>query len=767
MRITGGHIILICKVWAAIIYWQNWYNLLDNVIGYKQGDKAMTKIFPATEEFSEAVKIQNTPWIYGIVILVFGIIVGGMFFISSFNAKDYARDVQNWKERLNLVAESRRNDVSHFISNNFSEIRTLSENPSLKLYLTELQMMPVAVEATPEGQVTKSDSVEPAQKSYLRNLLTFTAQRAGFMTVSGADAIPANVPSENKSGVVVLGNDNQLVVGTPMISSAMMRLLEHAKVQKAGVEGFIDLQKDADGVLYMGFSVPIYSLQGEHNADGQIGKIIALKIIDDNLFGLLKQPGATEKTLESLLLRPVLGSEGKVEYISPLQDGSALLSKNFDKSQKDMAEAYITSGASNFSSELKDYRGQDVLATSRSIDGTNWQLVVKVDKQEAFAESGAHRAGLVMSFTLVIAVIVLIIIAMWWYSYSRHALMASSYFKKIAAKSQAQENLLRLVTDYQPEEIYIIDTNQTYQFANQKVAKFAGMSASSVIGKTVADVRGAARAEQVMEQCGIALNAWQPIYNVHREYNGDEETIIRSGYIPIKEIPVASLPVQTSGVLVVEQDVSEVYHERERRLSTQKQLVQTLLSLVDKRDPFAANHSLLVSQIAYQIAVDMGLDNVMIETTRTAASLMNIGKIVVPTELLTKTGQLNDEEKSVIRSSMDAAADLLEQVSFDGPVAETLKQWQEKWNGTGSLGLKEENILISARIIAVANAFIGMISPRSWRHAMAIEAANKFLLEQSDSYFDQRVVVALIHYVENQSGREWINTIIKNHKAVA
>ncbi len=719
----------------------------------------MSKILPSDDEFSEVTKIKCTPWMYGIVLLVFGIIIGGLIFISDFNKKDYARDVQSWKERLNLIAESRKTDVSHFISGNFTELRTLAENPSLKLYLAELQMVPQQ-----EGAPTDA---EPSQKSYLRNLLVFTAQRAGFMSTSGTDAIPANIPTESKSGLVVLGNDNQLVVGTPMINSSMAKIVEHAKKQIAGAEGFIDLQKDADGTLYVGFSVPIYSIQGEHNAEGQIGKIIAIKTIDENLFGLLKQPGSTEKTLEILLVRLAGDTKDKMEYISPLQDGSALLSKQFELNQKDSAEAYINKGTDNFSSELKDYRGQPVLATSRDINGANWKLVVKIDKAEAFVESGAHRAAITATFTLIIAVIVLIIITMWWYSYSRHALMASSYFKKVAVKSQAQENLLRLVTDYQPEAIYIVDEKQTYWFANKKVSEESGMSPKSIVGKTVSDIRGTARAEHVKEQCEIALEEGHQIYNVHHENDGDNEIIIRSGYIPLKEIPVSLLPEKTSGVLVVEQDISEIYHERERRLSTQKQLVQTLLSLVDKRDPFAANHSLLVSQLAYQIAVDMGLDNVMIETTTTAANLMNIGKIVVPTELLTKTGHLSDDEKITIRTSMDAAADLLGKVSFDGPVAETLKQWQEKYNGTGNLGLKGDVILISARIIAVANAFIGMISPRSWRDAMSIEAANKFLLDNVGSFFDQRVVIALIHYVDNQSGRGWLNNILKNHRKVS
>jgi HD-GYP domain-containing protein (c-di-GMP phosphodiesterase class II) len=100
-------------------------------------------------------------------------------------------------------------------------------------------------------------------------------------------------------------------------------------------------------------------------------------------------------------------------------------------------------------------------------------------------------------------------------------------------------------------------------------------------------------------------------------------------------------------------------------------------------------------------------------------------------------------------------------------VAETLRQWQEKWDGNGPMGLKGEAILVSARIIAVANAFIGMISPRSWRTAIPMESANKFLLDQSDIHFDRRVVVALINFVENHSGRAWIHEILEGQKDAA
>ena len=70
----------------------------------------------------------------------------------------------------------------------------------------------------------------------------------------------------------------------------------------AGQRGLIDMQKDTDGTPYMGFVVPVFSIQGEHNANSQIGRLVAIKTVGDDFFSLLKHPDATEKTLETMLL---------------------------------------------------------------------------------------------------------------------------------------------------------------------------------------------------------------------------------------------------------------------------------------------------------------------------------------------------------------------------------------------------------------------------------------------------------------------------------
>lgn len=696
------------------------------------------------------------PQLYSIALLVVAIIVTGIWLIGRYTAMDLARDMQVWQEKLNLIAESRTAEVNAWTSEHFRELRSLADNPSLQLYLSELQS---AAESAPTQQ-------EPAQKAYLRNLLLFTADRTGFAAPGGVEAIKANVPQESKNGMAVIDNKNQVVVSTAMQPSTREIMLERAAKHTAGQEALIDIQKDAEGSLYIGFIVPIYSIQGEHNPESQIGKVVGVKAVDNNLFALLKHPGTTEKTIETILLRN--SEDGKmVEFISPLQDSTAALGKQIERDVNKSAESMLLKSVGDFITEKKDYRDKQIFATSRHIPGTPWTLVVKIDRHEALIDSNAQRESMVVFFFLIIAIIVLIVIAVWWHAHSRRSMLMSQHFKKLLIQSQAQEQLLRLVADHQPEPIYIVDKTQTYRFANQKEADAADMSAPFVIGKTLHDVRGGARADHIWEQCSKALKQNQLIFDVAEVPGAKKTSIVRSAYVPLDHIPVVTLPPHTPGVLVVEQDISDAVREREKRLATLNQVIQTLVRLVDRRDPFAANHSLLVSQLANEIASDMELDSITLETTRVAGCLMNVGKILVPAELLTKTESLNDDEKRIIRDSMQSAADLVKDISFDGPVAETLRQWQEHWDGSGPLGIRGEAILISARIISVTNAFIGMISPRSWRTAIPIESANKFLLDQADGHFDRKVVIALVNFVENHSGAAWLKRVLEEQRNVA
>jgi HD-GYP domain-containing protein (c-di-GMP phosphodiesterase class II) len=94
----------------------------------------------------------------------------------------------------------------------------------------------------------------------------------------------------------------------------------------------------------------------------------------------------------------------------------------------------------------------------------------------------------------------------------------------------------------------------------------------------------------------------------------------------------------------------------------------------------------------------------------------------------------------------------LQDLDFEGPVLDTIAQKQEHLDGSGyPNGLTGDDILLTARILAVSNAFVALVSPRAYRQAVSIEAALDQLLRESGSKFDRHVVAALFHVAENRS----------------
>ena len=132
--------------------------------------------------------------------------------------------------------------------------------------------------------------------------------------------------------------------------------------------------------------------------------------------------------------------------------------------------------------------------------------------------------------------------------------------------------------------------------------------------------------------------------------------------------------------------------------------------------------------------------------------LSNLGKIFIPEEILTKTEDLSAEERAMLGKAYLTTVDLLEGVEFEGPVVETIRQFGETWDGRGPLGLKEEEVIISARILAVANAFVGMASTRAYRKAMPFEKAADILMGDAGTRYDRRAVTALLNFLENRDG---------------
>ncbi len=171
----------------------------------------------------------------------------------------------------------------------------------------------------------------------------------------------------------------------------------------------------------------------------------------------------------------------------------------------------------------------------------------------------------------------------------------------------------------------------------------------------------------------------------------------------------------------------------------------TLSGVVEARDQYTDKHMKDISEYSVQIAKKLKLPDNEIENIRKAALLHDLGKISVPDNILMKAGKLSEEEMHVIKKHPSNGAKLIEKVEPLKHARVIIKHHQECFDGTGYPdGLKEKDIPLGARIIAVADAFGAMTTDRPYRKALSINEAVNELKKYAGSQFDPEIVEIFI-----------------------
>ena len=169
--------------------------------------------------------------------------------------------------------------------------------------------------------------------------------------------------------------------------------------------------------------------------------------------------------------------------------------------------------------------------------------------------------------------------------------------------------------------------------------------------------------------------------------------------------------------------------------------VRALTAASEMRDPYTAGHQRRVTHLACAIAQDMGLPQDRINAIRVAGLLHDIGKIAVPSEILTKSAKLTDVEFAMIIIHPKVAYDIIKSIDFPWPITNYILQHHEKLNGSGyPSGLKGDEILMESRILCVADIVEAMSSHRPYRPALGIDAALGDMLTNKGVLYDPAVV---------------------------
>ena len=213
-----------------------------------------------------------------------------------------------------------------------------------------------------------------------------------------------------------------------------------------------------------------------------------------------------------------------------------------------------------------------------------------------------------------------------------------------------------------------------------------------------------------------------------------------------------------AGIVGVNLDVTEIRRAQQEIADSAAQLELTLEGSVaalgattELRDPYTAGHQRRVAELACAIALELGWDEARLKSLRIAARLHDIGKIILPAEILAKPGRLSEIEMQLIRQHAAAGAEVVSSIGFEQNVAEMIHQHHERLDGSGyPAGLRDGEILPEARILAVADVVEAMISHRPYRPALPIEAALSELEAGAGTRYDAAACEKAILLIREQ-----------------
>ncbi len=191
------------------------------------------------------------------------------------------------------------------------------------------------------------------------------------------------------------------------------------------------------------------------------------------------------------------------------------------------------------------------------------------------------------------------------------------------------------------------------------------------------------------------------------------------------------------------------------------QSILALQNVIETRDPLTMGHAYRTAQFALGIARDMELPEDRCHTLKTAAELHDIGKVAIDVDIIHKPGGLSYPEYLSVQEHVKASEQILAPIEYLHDVLPIIRQHHEHYDGSGyPEGLEGDEIMLEARILAVADSFDAIISERSYKESLGIDETMKLCREGSGKHFDPKAVEALERFV--QDNPSVIKTLVAN-----
>ncbi len=304
------------------------------------------------------------------------------------------------------------------------------------------------------------------------------------------------------------------------------------------------------------------------------------------------------------------------------------------------------------------------------------------------------------------------------------------------------------------EFMTLIDRNYRYEAVSNSYCLAHKKSPEEIVGKSVKEIWGPGSAEIISRHLERCFAGEEVYYQEKFEFNHGGVRYYDVNYYPYRSQDHAEI----THAIVITHDVNEHVLNKIKLEETVKKLrkmrdgiVATISSVIEMKDPYTAGHQHAVADIAYAIATAMNLPQEQRELVRISAEIHDIGKVSIPTEILSKPSKLSETEWAMLKSHPEMGNVILSNIDFPFPLAQIIFQHHERLDGSGyPRGLKEGEILLEAKIIAVADVVDTMSTHRPYRPAVGMAAAREELMKNRGILYDAAVVDAYLSLPEGR-----------------
>lgn len=603
------------------------------------------------------------------VFLAVMALVWGVFHIAQ---SQRAFETSRWQERLAKTGAVAVGKTADWAAATHAALRAVAGNPTVQLYLAEA--------GTGTGPLSQTAA---AQQAFLASYIASLAQRGVFA---------ASQPGGG--GVAIVNAARDVVVSTPGYTPAPSQISALIAAQSDGAAGPVFVNDTGKSAMFMAAIAP---LQAQGHA-APLGYVVASRGLPVAAFAG-GGPLAGDTGYQTLLS---LATPGKPQMLFSTI-GAAEGAVSTGEAQAAANPGVLVDGPG--------HEGAQGLHVGLAIPGTAWVLVQSVPRDVALAGVDQRIRTLILMLLLALLAVIAGVIALWRHNAGVVARYQAETARAYAKEISAREQILRAVADAHPGALILLDAAGKVRFVNAHFAGERGVDAAQLVGAAFA---------------GIVPERWLPaaeraIGEARQSNRAVTGNAIHTGpgaWHLLSAVPLqrAESAAADGDVLVVVDDVSRDVEARERRAALRRVIMEVLLQAIDQRDPGAGAHSRRVAALARDAALLLGASAEECETVELAGALFNVGKLFVPSAILTKSGALTRDERAQFEAGTERWLDLMGTIPLDLPLVRTSRAAHELMRrgaapGAGPVGR-------NAAIVVAANILVALTSPRAYRDAM-------------------------------------------------